>query len=254
MASDFEKPDKVHSLFLEDVPTKMWNLPIRALFTCGRSSAEKLNKHYIKTIGDLANSDVARIQKILGVKLGRQLYEFANGIWESKVLAEAEEAKGYSVSTTLPKDVTTFEEAHHILLALTDSVATRLRAEEAKAFCLSVSFKSKDFVTRSHQRKLQTATDVTKEIYEIARQLFNELWDGTTPLRLLGIALTDISREGDYVQGSLFHDEKNEKAYLLDKAVDKIRSKFGINVLKRGSMLDDGLDVGKKYRAKEWRK
>lgn len=249
MASDFEKPDKVHTLFHEDIPYKMWPLPVNELFTCGRSSATKLAKYCIRTIGDLAHTDLERIQRLIGVKVGLQLYEYANGRCDSKVIAEAEDAKGYSISTTLEADVTTHEAAHHVLLALADSVATRMRADGAKADCVSASLRSNDFKSRSHQKKLAAATDVTQEIYEVAIQLFDELWDSHTPLRLLGISLTGISREGDYMQGLLFPDENKEKSRNLDKAVDSIRSKFGLDTLKRGSMLENAPDVGRKYKA-----
>ena len=249
MASDFEKPDKVHTLFPEEIPYKMWPLPVRELFTCGGSSAAKLAKAYIKTIGDLANSDLARIQRLIGVKIGTQLYEYANGRCDSPVTSEAEDAKGYSISTTLESDVDTKDGAHHVLLALADSVATRMRADGARTTCISASFKSNDFKTRSHQCKLQEPTDATKEIYEVAIKLFDELWDGFTPLRLLGIALTGIVREGDYVQASLFPDENKEKARQLDKAVDSIRTKFGLDILKRGSMIEKNVEVGHKYKA-----
>ncbi len=249
MASDFEKPDKVHTLFPEEIPAKMWPLPINELFTCGRSSAAKLSKYCIKTIGDLAHTDLERVQRLIGVKVGLQLYEFANGRCDSKVVAEAEDAKGYSISTTLESDVTDHDSAHHVLLALADSVATRMRADGARADCVAASLRSNDFKSRSHQKKLAAATDVTQEIYEVAIKLFDELWDGHTPLRLLGIALTGITREGDYMQGLLFPDENKEKSRSLDKAVDNIRNRFGLDTLKRGSMIENNIDVGKKYKA-----
>lgn len=249
MASDFEKPDKVHCLFPEDVRSRMWPLPVGELFTVGKASAAKLTKAYIKTIGDLANSDLSRIQNLIGVKVGAQLYEFANGRCDSPVLSENDEAKGYSISTTLEKDVVSYEEANHILLALADSVATRMRTDNSRACCVAVSYKSYDFKTKSHQKKLNEPTDVTKDIYNTSILLFKELWDGHTPLRLLGISLTSIVGEGDYFQASLFPDENKEKARKLDKTVDCIRSKFGLDILKRGSMIENDVDVGKKYKA-----
>ena len=249
MASDFEKPNKVHTLFPEEIPYKMWPLPLKDLFCCGHSTVTKLNKHYIKTIGDLAHTDLEKVQSLIGVKIGTQLYEYANGICNSRVLPIPEDAKGYSISTTLESDVKKYETAHHILLALADTVATRMRADEGKADCVSVIIRSNDFKFRSHQKKLAVITDVTNEIYETSVKLFDELWDGHTPLRLLGISLTGIRREGDYVQKLLFDDEKKEKARSLDKAVDSIRNKFGLEILKRGSMVENNIDVGKKYKA-----
>ena len=248
MASDFEKPDKVHTLFRSQIPQKMWPLPVRDLFTVGAATAGKLEKARIRTIGELANSDLAYIQRITGVKMGQQIYNFANGIDPSPVLSAPEEAKGYSISTTLEEDVITQQQAHGVLLALTDSVTARMRADGVKAYCVAVSIRSNDFKTRSHQRKLMDPTDISREVYQISRQLFGELWDGHTPLRLLGISLTELTRE-EQPQLSLFPDEGREKARRLDEAYDAINSRFGASAIMRGSSVQSGLEVGKKYRA-----
>ncbi len=248
MASDFEKPDKVHTLFTEEVPEKMWPMPVGELFSVGKATAERLATANIRTIGELADMGKERLCILLGNKMGLMLHNYANGIDDSPVLAEPEEAKGYSNSTTLETDVTDFEQAKVILLALADSVSARMRADGAKAYCISVTARSNTFKTRSHQRKLDEATDITTEIYEIAKQLFDELWDGKTPLRLLGLAATDITRE-EYVQQSLFFDEKKDKARKIDKAVDSIRGRFGTNIISRGSAYGSSLRVGNKHKA-----
>ena len=248
MASDFEKPDRVHTLFVSEMGTKFWPLPAESLFTVGRATAERLRRAGIKTIGELARTDPRRLKSLFGVKLGEHLHAYANGIDTSPVLAEPEEAKGYSNETTLETDVKTAEAAQRILLALSDSVASRMRADGAKAFRVSVTIRGNDFKNRSHQRKLAEATDVTSEIYEITKQLFNELWDKRTPLRLLGVSLTDLLREG-YAQQSLFPDEKREREQKLDRAVDSIRRKYGSGTIVRGAVLESGAKVGKKYQA-----
>ena len=129
MASDFEKPDKVHTLYPGEIPEKMWPLPVGELFTVGKATAERLRKARIETIGDLAHTDLAALEKMFGQKMGSHLHRYANGISNSPVLAEPEEAKGYSISTTLEDDVETQEAADHILLALADSVSARMRAD-----------------------------------------------------------------------------------------------------------------------------
>ena len=248
MASDFEKPDKVHTLFRHEIARKMWSMRVGELFSVGHSTAEKLEKAKIKTIGDLANTEVARVQRIVGMKMGRQIHDYANGIDLSPVLAAPEEAKGYSISTTLEEDVTKSEQAYKVLLALSDSVTARIRADGAKAFCVAVSIRSNDFKTRSHQRSLMDPTDISKEVYQISKKLFDELWDGRTPLRLIGIAMTNITRE-ETAQMSLFPDENRDKARKLDKAYDAINSKFGSSTIVRGSSMKSNLNVGKKYQA-----
>ena len=250
MASDFEKPDKVHTLYPGEIPKKMWPLPVGELFTVGKATAERLRQARIETIGALAHTGPAQLERMFGPKLGSHLHRYANGISNSPVLAEPEEAKGYSISTTLEDDVETAEAAHHILLALADSVAARMRTDGFKAFCVAVSIRSNDFKNKSHQQKLREPTDGTNEIYQLAKKLFSELWNGKTPLRLLGIALTDLTKE-DYVQTSLFDtaDERKTKSKKLDKAVDALRSKYGRSTIQRGTLLQDTHEVGKKYQA-----
>ena len=248
MASDFEKPDKVHTLYQTEIRQKMWPLPVGDLFSVGGATADKLREAKIMTIGDLATTDLARVQRIVGVKQGKQIHDYANGIDPSPVLAEPEEAKGYSISTTLEKDVKKAEQAYKVLLALADSVAARIRADGAKAYCVAVNIRSNDFKNRSHQRSLYSPTDISKEVYQISKELFDELWDGVTPLRLLGISLTNITRE-ETAQLSLFPDENRDKARRLDKAYDAINSKFGAATIMRGSSLQSQVNVGKKYKA-----
>lgn len=248
MASDFEKPDKVHTLFPSEIEAKMWPLPVDDLFTVGHSTAEKLEKAGIRTIGDLAATPLGSLQKIVGAKLSRQLHDYSNGIDPSPVLAQPEAAKGYSNSTTLEQDVRTTAQADRVLLALADSVAVRMRADGVKAYCIAVTIRSNEFKTKSHQRTLPDATDITKEIYEVSRELFRQLWDGHTPLRLLGLSLTDIT-EDDTPQLSLFPDTTRDKARRLDKATDTINSKFGAATIVRGTNFQSHLTVGKKHQA-----
>ena len=248
MASDFEKPDKVHTLFAHEIPQKLWPLPVGSLFSVGRSTAEKLTAARIRTIGDLAQADLAYIQRLTGVKLGKLIHDYANGIDDAPVLAEPEAVKGYGNSVTLEQDVTTPAQANQILLALCDSVASRMRADSRRCTCVTVTIRGNDFRNRSHQRRLPEPTDVTAELYALSRVLFSELWDGVTPLRLLGVTLNDLCGD-DAVQLSLFHDEKKERARKLDHAVDQLREKFGITAISRGSVTDASRRVGRKYKA-----
>ena len=248
MASDFEKPDRVHTLFLREMPEKMWPLPVSELFTVGRSTAEKLGKASIKTIGELAKSDVRVIQGLVGVKLGSQIHDFANGIDDSPVRAGREAAKGYSISTTLEDDVTDAAAARNILLALADNVAARMRGDGKRAGRVAVTIRSNDFRDRSHQTSLHSPTDITREIYELAVKLFDELWDGRTPLRLLGISLTGVT-DRDCVQTSLFDDGRYDRARRLDRAVDALRGKFGADIVRPAATLDSSDRIGRKYKA-----
>ena len=248
MASDFEKPDKLHTLFPEEIPQKLWPLPVGELFTVGAATAQKLQKAYLTTIGDLAKADLALVQAVVGKKWGIQLHEYANGIDNSPVHAHAEDAKGYSNSVTLETDVTDYEKADRILLALSDSVCSRMRADGVKAQCVAVTIRGNDFKNRSHQRKLQEPTDITSEVFALCKALFREVWDRRTPLRLLGVSLTELGNDG-YFQQSLFPDQRREKNEKLDKAVDSIRHKFGSGTIQLGGTMKTAENVGKKHKA-----
>lgn len=248
MASDFEKPNKVHTLFAQEIESKLWPLPVGELFSVGSATKDKLIKGGINTIGDLAKAELGYIQRIIGQKWGEQLHQYANGIDASPVLDKIEDAKGYSNSTTLESDVKSSEEARKILLALTDSVAARMRADCVQAFCVGVTIRSNEFKDRSHQRKLIAPTDVTTEIYEVVQQLFDELWDRKTPLRLLGVSLTNVVKDCAE-QTSLFPDEKKDKSRKVDKAVDSIRGRFGSGTIVAGANYKSDISVGRKHKA-----
>ena len=244
MASDFEKPDKVHTLFESEIEKKLWPLPVTDLLMLGKSAAAKLTRMRIKTIGELANMRLKDVQRILGVKHGELLHRYANGIDNSEVSDEPEAAKGYGISTTLNENVTTVERANKILLSLADSVSSRMRRDDAKAMCVSVRIRTSEFKNRSHQTVLSDPTDVTSEIYEEAKRLFIELWDKQSPLRLIGISLSKIVFN-ENEQLSLIVDERHEKNKKIDKAVDAIRNKFGKAAVMRGTI------VGEKIRGKD---
>ena len=234
MASDFEKPDKVHTLFPDEIAGKMWPLPVGELFGCGQSTAKKLIEMRINTIGDLAGTDERILLGVFGEKTALYLHNAANGIDDSPVINEEREAKSYSVENTTEDDVTDFETANRLLLAEADVVAGRLRADEVKAFTITVIYRTSDMKRHSHGRKMENSTDITSEIYNIAVKLMKEAWKGE-PLRLIGLSASDIDKDG-FQQMSLFGEEEKEKQKNLDKALDKIRSKYGNDSVMRAGI------------------
>lgn len=254
MASDFEKPDKVHTLFPEEIERKMWPLPVGDLLFIGGSSAARLREAHIQTIGELAHADPDKLKKLLGEKMSVQAHSFANGIDNSPVREQPEEAKGYSNSVTLEEDVTDLEAADAILLALADSVSAHMRSDGAKAGNVAVTIRYLDFKNRSHQKKLDRTIDTTREVYDTARALLRELWKDKRALRLIGISLTGLERGEGHEQISLFEDPKDpnrEKSAKKDKTVDALRSKYGADIIQRGSVLQSGIRVARKFKGKQ---
>lgn len=237
MASDFKKPNLVHTLYCREIREKLWPLPVSGLFLCGRSSVEALRKLGILTIGDLAETDPAILQAHLKSH-GIMLWNYANGRDDSVVFPEPAEVKGVGNSTTLTTDARTREEAAKILLELSESVGKRLRASHFIAGLVCTEIKYNTFQSVSHQLILDSPTASTDVIYRTACALFDELWNGT-PIRLLGIRTGKLSQENEPVQLNLFDYAApvSEKQKKLDAALDKIRNRYGDDAIKRGSLL-----------------
>lgn len=264
MASDFKKPDLVHTLFSYEIQEKMWPLTVDNLFMCGGSSVDTLRKLEIFTIGDLARANPEILTSHLKSH-GLTLWEFANGIDSSKVEPIPAQVKGIGNSTTVSRDIEEEEDAHKVLMQLAESVGSRLRKKKQLAGMVSCEIKYNTFQSVSHQTTLPTPTDSTTLIYETACHLFKELWNGT-PIRLLGIRTSKLCDQTEPVQLSLFdmmaakpvtgttnehtisvldgscgnnsilyRKEKQEK---LDQALDKIKNRYGNNAVIRGSLLE----------------
>ncbi|MBR0396932.1 MAG: DNA polymerase IV [Eubacterium sp.] len=209
MASDFTKPDKVHTLFPEEVPEKMWPLPVRELHGCGRATAEKLENIGIRTIGDAAHADLKILQSLLGDKGGSYIHRSANGISRSSVMTDRGDAKSYSNETTTAFDITedNFEkEALPIIRHLSEKVAARMERDEVYAGTIDVSVKTDAFQRRSRQMKLQVSTHDEEVIYQTAEKLMRQLLLGRNGLfskgyhiRLIGVGGSGLDR-GEFRQ------------------------------------------------------
>ena len=235
MASDFTKPDKVHTLFEEEISTKMWSLPVSELFMLGKKTLPKLYNMGIKTIGDLAKQDKETMIKKFG-KHGLMMWEFSNGIDNSEVRYLEEKPKGIGNSVTLPRDLVNIEEIEKVLLTLAEQVAYRLRKYKMYANVVNVQLRTKDFKDFSHQKKLMNATSNTKEIYRIAKELLEEMYKKGTFIRLVGLRVDNLV-ENDEVQLSLFSNEEDKKQEKLDEVIDELKEKYGYNSVTRAGKL-----------------
>lgn len=234
MASDFEKPNKTHTLFPEEIQQKMWPLPISSLFMAGHASVAVLQKLEINTIGDLARTHPS----ILSLHLkshGKMLWEYANGIDPSPIESEPAQAKGIGNSTTLARDLTTASEAYPILEQLCQKVGGRLKAagQSANNLCVEIKYASFDKYTR--QMPLTAPTQEGKELYRCACVLFDALWNGN-PIRLLGVRSGKLTNAGEPFQMDLFSYDPvaTAKRQKLDQAMEKIKKKYGSDAIHRG--------------------
>ena len=254
MAGDFEKPNKVHTLFPEEIAHKMWPLPVRDLFLVGSATEKKLKGLGIYTIGDLANSELAVLRKRLG-KHGETIWHYANGRNAEMVTPEPEENKGYGNSTTTAEDVISYTHAHQVLLSLCETVAMRMRKDGKCGSCVSVHLRTNEFHHFSHQAHLHGTTNITSELFEAAVRIFDEAWDGQTPLRQLGVQVTGLSSQ-PYQQYDLFSGMsplQYERKLRLDETVDSLRDRFGEDIIRRakfaggrGNHMVGGLDKARR--------
>jgi len=237
MASELEKPNKVHTLYPSEMAEKMWPLDVQELFYCGRATAKKLRRIGINTIGEIACSDLATIQAVLKPVHGRLIHNYANGIDDSPVVPQdAEIQKGVGNSTTLPRDVYSKQEVHEVLLALSERVGSRLRRLGRSARLIGLTVRSSDLTWYQHQSMLSTPISTTQQIYEEAKKLFAAMWDGE-PVRQLGIRLSELCSNINQ-QITIFEDEEFIKQRDIDSTMDSIRSIYGNEAIMRGTLIN----------------
>ena len=258
MASDFEKPYKVHTLFPEEIKEKMWKLPIEKLHGCGYRTSEKLRNIGVKTIGDAAALDKKLLCSLLGEKSGEYIHESSNGRGSDIVSGEREAAKSYSNETTLPYDirVSTYDkEMPEVIKWLAESVSKRLKKDEAEGYTISVSAKTSSFKRRSKQTTIVEPTNDSKTIDKVAIGLMKELCFGERGLfeeddgiRLVGVGVSHLAENEckqmdifSYMKEKSVQDEiklketkKKEKEDKLNTMLKKINEKDGEGKIKKG--------------------
>lgn len=235
MASDFEKPNKIHTLYEYEIEDKMWQLPVSELFMIGKKTVPKLHNLRIKTIGDLAKSDKEFIIKRFG-KFGLTMWNYANGIDDSEVNNKLELPKSIGNSVTLPNDLKSLDEINKIIVALCEQVAFRLRHYNLIATTVNVQLRSKDFVDYSHQKQLKYNTASTKEIIETAKEILSEMYKGEA-IRLVGVRVDNLENK-DEVQMSFFSNGNEQKQEKIDSVLDSLKSKYGYNSITRAGKLE----------------
>ena len=219
MASDFEKPDKVHTLWSSEVQEKMWPLQVRDLLWVGKKTEERLTAYGIRTIGQLAALDVGVLSRVVGQKFAAQMHANANGIDDSPVETEVAEAKSYSAERTFKEDISDGRALDRQLFNVAVEVAHRIRLDSFFASGVSVFVKTKDFEVHSKQCTMSQPTDVTAIILNEARRMIPTVWDGVEPLRQVGLGVFKLTHEAQ--QLSLFEDERIEEYRQWDREYDE---------------------------------
>lgn len=243
MASDFLKPDRVHTLFMNEIKKKMYHLPIEELYGIGKSSSKKLRSLRINTIGDLANTDINYLNKYFKNQ-ALKMINSAQGIDNSIVISEKPDATSISNSTTTNYNLTSIEGINKVLFSLTENVCVSLRNSNKYAYVVTVQLKDKFFKNYTHRRKLKNATNITSEIYNVAKILVKEMWNEES-IRLVGISLSNLVVDNHH-QISIFDDiTKKDSNQKLDKVVDELKKNYGKDIINKASLINN--KIGKKY-------
>lgn len=236
MASDFEKPDKVHTLFKDEIASKLWPLDVGELFMVGKKTKEELNKIKIFTIKDLANTDERTLERKFKSQ-AKYLKEAAWGIDNSKVTERSSKRESISTTETLNHDYTDEDKLKEILFRQADDVARQLRKQGEYANRVAVIFKNNQFKNYSAQAKLKLPSNSTKKIYELAIKIFDENYK-KDPIRLIGIRLADFQTKKEE-QISLFEEKESTEAVeneKIQRTIDKINNKFGKSLVTPASL------------------
>lgn len=232
MASDFEKPNKVHTLYKNEFKEKIWNKDISELFMAGKSSCSKLRELNINTIGELANSDIQMLIRNLKSH-GKLLYEYANCIDDSEVETESyNERKGIGFSRTLEFDSDDKDLIFKYLYNFSKDISKKLREKKVYANTLMVTIRNYEFKTTNHQQKYLNSINLTDDIYEKAKELFINTWD-REPIRLIGLRATDFTDSNNY-QISIFDNNTIKNDKIISDIIDNINSKYGDNIVTKG--------------------
>lgn len=224
MASDFEKPDKVHTLYKNEIKEKMWPLPIEDLFMVGRSSSKKLRQLGINKIGNLASCSEALLKKYFKNQTNF-LINSANGIDYSAVAPRSSKTDSISISETLPYDCSDLEKIKEILFRQTDEVSRALREQGEFAMTVAVTYKNNYFQSYQHQKKLITPLNSVTEIYKVVIEILEESWRDDS-IRNIGVRLSDFCKNRKQ-QVNIFEEVTEEKEDNVQKIIDNINKKYG---------------------------
>lgn len=236
IASDFEKPNKIHTLFKREIPNKLWNLPIEDMFLLGNKTAVKLKKLGIDTVYKLAHANLDILKMHLKSQ-GEELYNFAWGKDLSNKHSKKETLKSISHSKTSITDLKDIDEIYNFILDIVNETSIRLRNEKMKTSTICVTLKTSNFKIYSCSKSIPYATDVTCELFKICKNIFNEMYK-KEPLRLIGISFSNLESSNS-TQLNIFEalDEKNHK---VDTTVDNILKKYNnSNLITRASLLSN---------------
>jgi DNA polymerase-4 len=236
LASDLEKPDGLVVFPLEDVPTRLWPLPVERLWGVGPKSAARLRAAGIETIGQVAAAGADPIDRALGPSAAAHLLPLARGEDPREVVPD-HEAKSVSEERTYADDLRDPAEIEAMILERAEGVARALRRDGLVARTVHLKVRSGEFETWTRSHTLSSPTDLAEEIFEAARELFrSRIRLGRKGVRLLGVGASHLAPPGSG-QRRLFEDLRRDRSERVARAADALVEKYGDDVIRRARLL-----------------
>jgi nucleotidyltransferase/DNA polymerase involved in DNA repair len=236
LASDLEKPDGLVVFPIEDVPSRLWPLPVERLWGVGPKSADVLHRGGLKTIGDVARLSERALAAIAGAGMAAHLHGLARGE-DDRPVSAGREAKSISEERTYGDDLTDSRDIDRELLARAEGVARELRREGLAARTVHLKVRTGDFATLTRALTLREPTDLADPLIDAVRTMYRERVDlHGKGVRLLGVGVSGLDPAGS-APGSLFPDAAAERSRKLAKASDAVNDKLGEEVVTRASLL-----------------
>lgn len=227
LGSDMKKPDAVTEISFEKFKQIVYPLPLGSVIGIGRKLEPKLNKLNIFTLGDLANYDKNVLKSKLGV-IGESLHDKLNGLNDDEVAYCFDKTPPKSIGngTTTIVDVETMQEMKSVVMFLCDEIATRLRQKKYVGSTFHISLRKNDLTWTTKSHTISTFCNNSFDLFSISMEMIDKMWDKCTPIRAVRISISNLCEENSQNQLSFF--EKNDiKKERLDRAIDKIRDKYG---------------------------
>ena len=244
IGSDYKKPDATTVISRENYKEIVYPLPVSDMIFVGKSASEKLYKANIRTIGDLANSKDALIEKLLG-KTGLVILGYSRGEDISPVMpiGYEREIKSIGKGLTFSRNLVGLADIKKGIVVLCEYIAAKMREKGLKCTVVTVHLRDADFKTISRQKHLDKPTYLAKDIKKTAEELIVANWNMNKPIRMITVTGSGMVNAEIGAQLSLFEDTDEKKEENLELAIDKIRKAYGKNSIKKANIIDNDLGI-----------
>lgn len=259
MASDMKKPLGITILRKREIAEKLWPLPVSNMIGVGKKTLEMLDALGIKTIGELANyPNFSLLKEMLGETNATSLVYHANGGGSNEVdTNHFNDVTSISNSQTFENEEYSVEKMKLVMKILINTMCNRMEKQNIKAFNYRLQLKYNTFKVTSKSVTLPNPTSDSRRVYKLLESIFDDFYDKSYPLRLIGVAASRVIESKDEVkQMSIFDSlDEEQKSYEIDHLIRDINKEIGVNLLKKGVKMDNEHTNNKNFEkfSKAWR-